>query len=193
MRITGGAARGIPLKAPSGDATRPATDKVRQALFSRLGDRVVGARFVDLYAGTGSYGLEAFSRGAAGGVFVENQRPALGALRSNIAAVARSAVRGEEALRVVPADVLGAWTHAEPGPFDLVFTDPPYAIVAGVLSDLADLAARWVRPGTGVWVLESPSSVTPPVGWVVERRLGAERGDGPGVWLLLRPAGPMGR
>src|SRR5258708_32993696 len=71
MRISGGIARGITLATPKGDATRPATDGMRQAVFSSLGASVVGARFLDLFAGSGAYGLEALSPGAASGVFVE--------------------------------------------------------------------------------------------------------------------------
>ena len=67
VRISGGAARGIELLVPKGDTVRPATDGMRQAVFSSLGARVAGARFVDLFAGSGAYGLEAFSRGASGG------------------------------------------------------------------------------------------------------------------------------
>ena len=73
MRITGGAARGIPLRAPKGPLTRPATDRMREAIFSRLGSRVSQARVADLYAGTGSYGLEALSRGAAQVHFFEKK------------------------------------------------------------------------------------------------------------------------
>ena len=81
MRISGGLARGIPLLAPRGDAVRPATDSLRQAVFSSLGERVAGARFLDLFAGTGAYGLEAISRGAAGGVFVEKDARAAACVR----------------------------------------------------------------------------------------------------------------
>ena len=74
MRITGGLARSIPLILPKGDAVRPATDALRQAVFSSLAARVAGARFLDLFAGSGAYGLEALSRGASSGVFVEKRR-----------------------------------------------------------------------------------------------------------------------
>jgi len=77
MRISGGIARGVPLAVPKGDAVRPATDGMRQAGLSSLGSRVVGAFFWDLFAGSGAYGLEALSRGAAGGIFVERSPRAL--------------------------------------------------------------------------------------------------------------------
>lgn len=112
MRITGGIARGITLQTPKGDRTRPATDGMRQAVFSSLAARVPGARFVDLFAGSGGYGLEAFSRGAAGGVFVEKDNRACACIARNIEAVARSVKRDPSAMRVLASDVL-AWTpHA---------------------------------------------------------------------------------
>ena len=95
MRISGGAARGVTLQVPKGDLTRPATDGMRQAVFSSLAARLPDARFVDLFAGSGAYGLEAFSRGAAGGVFVEQNAKAAACIRKNIAAVAKSAARSE--------------------------------------------------------------------------------------------------
>src|SRR3954465_11512303 len=98
MRITGGIARGIPLVVPKGDAVRPATDAMRQAVFSSLGARTVGARFLDLFAGSGADGLEALSRGAAGGVFVEQNAKAVACLRQNIAAVCKSLRRDEAGL-----------------------------------------------------------------------------------------------
>src|ERR1041384_1110867 len=107
MRISGGAARGIPLTVPKGDAVRPATDGMRQAVFSSLGARVVGARFLDLFAGSGAYGLEALSRGAAGGIFVEQNAKAAACVRQNIAAVCKSLGRDATGLNVLQADARG--------------------------------------------------------------------------------------
>src|ERR1035438_5299822 len=90
VRISGGGARGIELAVPKGDAVRPPTDGMRQAVFSSIAARIAGARFVDLFAGSGAYGLEAFSRGASGGTFVESSSRASACLRRNIAAVCRS-------------------------------------------------------------------------------------------------------
>ena len=106
MRISGGAARGIELQVPRGDTVRPATDGMRQAVFSSLGARTAGARFVDLFAGSGAYGLEAFSRGAGGGSFVERNAKACACLRRNIAAVCRSLGKGGDELVAVEADAL---------------------------------------------------------------------------------------
>ena len=129
MRITGGLARGIPLTLPKGDAVRPATDAMRQAVFSSLAARVEGARFLDLFAGSGAYGLEALSRGAAGGVFVEKDARSAGFIRQNLAPVCKSLGRPAETLQVVTADATITMPGEAP---DLVFIDPPYDVIAAV-------------------------------------------------------------
>jgi 16S rRNA (guanine966-N2)-methyltransferase len=117
MRVVAGEFMGRRLHAPRGARTRPTADRVREALFSMLGD-VSGARVLDLYAGSGALGIEALSRGAASAVFVERDRRALAALRRNLAVVgAEAAVR--------PQDVARFLARPE-GMFDLVFCDPPY-------------------------------------------------------------------
>ena len=132
MRIIAGSAKGRRLASPRGAATRPLTDRVREALFSSLGALVRGAQVVDLYAGTGAIGLEAASRGAASVVFVERDRQALHALRSNVAAVG---LGGE----VVAGDV-DHYLASTDGPFDLAFVDPPYSLaLASVLQILERL------------------------------------------------------
>src|SRR5579883_2769182 len=106
MRISGGVARGITLAVPRGDAVRPATDGMRQAVFSSLAHRIPGAWFLDLFAGSGAYGLEAVSRGAAGGYFVEKNRLAAECVRKNIEAVCKSAARSTDDLHVAQRDAL---------------------------------------------------------------------------------------
>ncbi|HEY9155314.1 MAG TPA: RsmD family RNA methyltransferase, partial [Opitutaceae bacterium] len=108
MRISGGDARGITLRVPKGDAVRPATDGMRQAVFSSIAARVPGAVFLDLFAGSGAYGLEALSRGAGRGYFVEKSNPAVQCLRQNLAAVCKSVKREERDFVIAAADVL-AW------------------------------------------------------------------------------------
>lgn len=122
MRIVGGALSGRRLVAPKGDATRPTADRAREALFSVLGD-VSGLAVLDLYAGTGAVGLEALSRGAARAVFVEEARPALEALRSNVASLAV----GDRAIVLARSVERAAAALAPHGPFGLVFADPPWA------------------------------------------------------------------
>lgn len=182
MRITGGRARGIRLKTPSGSRTRPAADAMREALFSSLGDRMQGCRFVDLFAGTGSYGLEAFSRGAEEGVFVETSKQSLDCIRENLDRVAKSANGDPEPFRIIKADVL----HWRPGNLpgvDVVFADPPYAMFAEMVVPLFDLAGELLNE-EGLLVLEhSADSRLNPDGWILIKRFGKSKGQGPAVGL----------
>ncbi len=171
MRITGGQARGIPLLLPKGDAVRPATDAMRQAVFSSLAARVEGARFLDLFAGSGAYGLEAFSRGAAGGVFVEKNTRTADFIRQNITAVCKSLGREAAGLQVVTADA----THVMPGDApDLVFIDPPYEIIREVAPKIfAHLDELLASKPDALVVFEMPGEIElAPVGWTCLKRLG---------------------
>jgi 16S rRNA (guanine966-N2)-methyltransferase len=136
-RVIAGTAGGRRLHTPPGRDTRPTADRVREALFSSLGD-ISGAHVLDLFAGSGALGLEALSRGAATATFVEHAAPALTALRRNIADLALgSAV-------VVPADVTVFLTKTVVPQhlYDLVLVDPPYASeVDTVLALLPDQMA----------------------------------------------------
>lgn len=131
-RIIAGVAGGTRLEVP-GQGTRPTSDRVRESLFSALEsmDVIEGARTLDLYAGSGALGLEALSRGARNAVLVERGRPAAAVIRRNAAAVrkALSAAADPGAVAretvVVESSVQGYLGRAA-GPFDLVFTDPPY-------------------------------------------------------------------
>ncbi|WP_437926623.1 16S rRNA (guanine(966)-N(2))-methyltransferase RsmD [Sorangium sp. So ce291] len=135
MRVIAGRLGGRRLAAPRGEGTRPTADRVREALFSSLGD-VTGALVCDLYAGTGALGIEALSRGARRAVFVESGRPALATLRENLAALGL-----DEAARVVPLPVERALELLrDEGPFDLALLDPPYAALAKAAAAAARLA-----------------------------------------------------
>ena len=125
MLITGGRARGIPLRVPSRGSIRPATDQLRQAVFSSLGSMVEGSQVLDLFAGTGSWGLEAYSRGATSVVFVERDRGAIECLATNRTAVAKSLGRPAGETSVVRSDVM-KWQPGGDRTFDLVFADPPF-------------------------------------------------------------------
>jgi 16S rRNA (guanine966-N2)-methyltransferase len=173
MRISGGLARGIPLHVPRGDAVRPATDGMRQALFSSLGARVVGARFLDLFAGSGGYGLEALSRGAAAGVFVEQNAKTVACLRRNIAAVCKSLRRGPADLLVVQADARNVPLPAGPPP-DLVFIDPPYGMIDEVAPPIFSRLASVLAPERDALVIfELPGEMElAPAGWTLIKRLG---------------------
>ena len=171
MRITGGKARGIPLLLPKGDAVRPATDAMRQAVFSSLAARVPGTTFWDLFAGSGAYGLEAFSRGASGGVFVEKNARTAAFIQRNIAAVAKSLGRASDSLHVITADATTVAPGAAP---DLVFVDPPYEIIPAIaprlFARLTELLAPQPDPLV-VFELPGEMELAPP-GWTAVKRLG---------------------
>jgi len=122
VRIIGGEFGGRRLRAPKGRRTRPTPDRVREALFSVLGDRVAGAHVVELFAGTGSLGLEALSRGARHAVFLERDAAALRCLEENVAALG---VAGRATVQRRSAYAFARSANAAE-PFDLVFCDPPF-------------------------------------------------------------------
>lgn len=172
MRISGGQARGIQLSVPKGDAVRPATDGMRQSAFSSLGALVPGAQFLDLFAGSGAYGLEALSRGAAGGVFVEKNAQAAACVRQNLAAVCKSLRRDSAGVDVFQADAVTG-PHGDAVP-DLVFIDPPYEIIPEVAPALfARLAKQLASKPDALVVFEMPGELDlQPVGWKLLKRLG---------------------
>jgi 16S rRNA (guanine966-N2)-methyltransferase len=141
-RVIAGRYGGRRLQAPPGAATRPTSDRVREALFSILGDRVEGARVLDLFAGSGALGLEALSRGAERATFVERAPGALAALRANVAALGPGA-------EVVRADALRWLRTASAGArqYDLVFLDPPYRRAAALGAELSRLLPAVLAPG----------------------------------------------
>ncbi len=190
MRISGGVARGIPLAVPKGDAVRPATDGMRQAAFSSLGALVAGARFLDLFAGSGAYGLEALSRGAAGGVFVEKNAKAIACLRQNLTAVCKSLGRGTEDVAVFQADALTVPTDGVP---DLVFIDPPYELILEVAPPLFSRLAELLAPKPDALVVfEMPGEIDlAPHGWDLVKRLGkGARQPTVGFFRLARSVSP---
>jgi 16S rRNA (guanine966-N2)-methyltransferase len=118
MRVISGSAGGISLKTPSHDF-RPTMDMVREAVFSALGDLIFDARVLDLFAGSGAYGIEALSRGAGDTVFVDNHPKSIAAIRFNLE---RTRLSGT----VIREDVFKYLTKVD-RPFRLIFADPPYA------------------------------------------------------------------
>jgi 16S rRNA (guanine966-N2)-methyltransferase len=129
VRVVAGEYRGRRLVAPRGMRTRPTADRVREALFSMLGD-VSGARVLDLYAGSGALGIEALSRGAASAVFVERDPRAAAVIERNLTSLGlEEEVLRRDAVRFLRAGV---------GTFDLVFCDPPYDSASRLAGPLAE-------------------------------------------------------
>jgi 16S rRNA (guanine966-N2)-methyltransferase len=145
VRVVAGRFGGRRLVAPPGDATRPTSDRVREALFSVLGASVEGARVLDLYAGSGALGIEALSRGAAKAVFVDRAQPAIEAIRKNLATLEIEAevwrMQAQKALRTASA-------RAEA--YDLVFLDPPYRRAAELGRELSEALPAVLAPGARV-------------------------------------------
>ena len=159
MRIIAGIAGSVPLKVPRA-ITRPTTDRVREAVFSVLGDAVIGARVLDLFAGSGSLGIEALSRGASEAVFVESHAPACTIISENLK---KARLCGG---LVQSRDVATFLTRSLSGRYDIIFADPPYARDEATHSLLEKLLhhdglAQSLVPG-GLLVLESFASVPLP-------------------------------
>lgn len=123
MRIIAGSAKGMKLKGPDGSEFRPTADKVKEALFSILGHRVIDAIFIDLYAGSGAVGIEALSRGASSCIFIENKKTSLQLIEENL-----KKTRLGEGTKIINNEVKKALKNmaAENIKADLVYLDPPY-------------------------------------------------------------------
>ena len=181
LRVIAGQWRGRKLFAPAGDATRPTADRTRETLFSMLASRLgsfEGLTVADLFAGSGALGLEALSRGAASAIFVEQDAPAIRALRQNIAALRAQSqcdVRSSSVLRLGPAKQ----------PLDLILLDPPYYSGAGAVALDKLIRLGWI--GEATWIsLETAADEEPKVRAleaIAERRVGKAR------ITLLRPKG----
>lgn len=150
MRIVAGEFRGRRLHGPATVATRPTSDKVREALFSVLGE-IGGSKVLDLYAGTGALALEALSRGAAGAVLVDRDKRA-----TRIAQQNADALLGTDSsrVRVLRADAVKFLAGSEAEKFDIVFVDPPYGHSTGLAARLAKVLIPVLAPGARV-VVES--------------------------------------
>ena len=181
MRIIAGDFGGRRLLAPDGRAIRPTSERAREALFDILehGEPPVrGARFLDLFCGTGAVGLEARSRGAAEALLVESDRAALRLAEANLARLGTPAgVR----LLARDATLLGAAPH----PFDLIFLDPPYGSGLAGATLHALVEGGWLAPHARVIIeLGATEDLDLPAGYTFER----ERRYGSAKFLFLRPA-----
>jgi 16S rRNA (guanine(966)-N(2))-methyltransferase RsmD len=154
MRVIAGSLRSRPLLAPPGLDTRPTADRLRETLFNVLTngavDRVAGAGFLDLYAGSGAVGIEALSRGAASVTFVEQGAPALAVLRKNLDNLGLRGAGVQVEKRIVGRFLRGSLEKAAVGLFGVVFLDPPYDLTdeyAATLGLLGGECAALLAPG----------------------------------------------
>jgi 16S rRNA (guanine966-N2)-methyltransferase len=176
MRIISGQWRGRPIVAPKGDATRPTADRARETLFSMLTSRLgsfADLAVADLFAGSGALGLEALSRGAASCLFVEQDKPALDALRANLAKLgAKGDVRAQSVMALGLA----------PKPLDLILMDPPYGTGAGAVA--LDKLSRlgWTGPATWVSIETGKDETIEVDGFAID----VERNSGKAKLTILR-------
>lgn len=178
MRIIAGQWRGRLLIAPKGDTTRPTADRTREALFSMLTSRLGSfedLRVADFFAGSGALGLEALSRGAASCTFVEQDKPALDALRANVAALkAQADIRAQSVMALAPTKE----------PFDLILIDPPYGTGAGQVALDRCRRLGWVADSAIISIETARNETIALAGFTVD----AERIHGKAKVTLLRPA-----
>jgi 16S rRNA (guanine966-N2)-methyltransferase len=166
MRVIAGYLGGRRLKAPRGRDTRPTSDRVREALFSMLGELEAG-RVLDLFAGTGALGIEALSRGAAGAVFVERDARAVEVLHANLAALGIDERAGE--VRRTDAAAALRSARAAQETYDLVFIDPPYSRAHDLGPELAASLPPVLGPAARI-VVESDRRAPLELALEVERQ-----------------------
>jgi 16S rRNA (guanine966-N2)-methyltransferase len=154
MRVVGGRLRGRSLHAPSSQAIRPTSERLRESIFdilaSRYAETLEGARVVDLFAGSGALGIEAISRGADFALFVDSGAEARALLRANVEALALGGVT-----RIWRADATKLGRAPAGPPFDLAFLDPPYGQGLAPPALAALVSGGWLRPGAVAIVEES--------------------------------------
>lgn len=177
MRIISGDWKGRRLKAIKGNQTRPTADKVKGAIFNILGEKVFGARVLDLFAGTGSLALEALSRGAAEAVLVEKNRKAWEIIRDNL-----QMLDEEDRVKIYNMDAF-TFLSQQVGRFDLIFVDPPYR--QGLTDRVLSLVKNSIiLSPQGVLIMETASDeiITDDLG-LLEIRIKKEYGD-TAIWFL---------
>lgn len=174
MRITGGRAKGIQLITPEGiESLRPTTDYMRESVFSSIKGKSSNALFLDLFAGIGSYGLEAISRGASAGIFVEKDAIIAKTIEENIKLVKKSAQR-TPSCKVLCQDVFDIPDSLN-SEFDMIFIDPPYSMVDEFGEKILSTFGPFLKKGDNARLMfEVPARYkTPQVRGLVEiRRLG---------------------
>lgn len=180
MRIIAGIARSVPLFTPKDDSVRPAMDSTRAAIFSSLGEAVLGASCLDLFAGTGSIGLEALSRGALSCVFVEKNKFVIKLLKRNLE---KTKLEGT----VLPADVLSALERlaGQGEKFDLIFADPPFTKKTDIKGNLL---SNPEERHFAVELLQSPllPTLLKPEGILILDSYHFDRFSVPDSWVISR-------
>ena len=184
FQVIGGIARGRRFKSPP-EGVRPTTAILRRSLFDILGPDVLDARVLDLYAGSGSLGVEALSRGAAACVFVERDRRCVEVIRANVGLLKEPESAGQSRVDCAPVEAWLRRHQGDLGVYDLVMLDPPYGDpgLENVLSHLAQPKAL----GSGALVVLEESAdreVEPPDGLKVVRRVA----HGDSALTLMRPS-----
>ena len=180
MRVCGGKAKGIKLQIPKNEKIRPATEANRERLFSSLGNRILDTSFLDLYAGSGSYGLEALSRGAKYGTFVENNRKTQFSLKSNIINVCKSAQIVIESASLFNRDVV-EFLKNEKITFDIIFLDPPYHLFSNIGKTIfKTIKDNRLLNQSGLLVHEgTPEMEGEFDGWKLSKKIGKEKKGAP--------------
>jgi len=165
LRVISGTAGGLHLKSPKRHALRPTQDRIRQVIFSSLAEVVPDARVLDLYAGTGSFGIEALSRGAASATFVEKEKEAIECIRENLTHCHLQGI-------VHQADALSFLDGKTSQTYDLIFADPPYTKSNGPLEDdplLEKVVPFLAANGLFVWEHYAGRELQNAPGWEVTR------------------------
>ena len=185
MRVIAGSAKGIQLQPVPGSGTRPISDRVKESVFNILGDWIVGARVLDLFAGTGSVGIEALSRGAAAVTFVERHSRAVSVIRDNL-----RHTRLDAGAQVVHADVF-RYLEGEPEAFDLVYIAPPQYQGLWKATLLAlEASPGWLLPDGLAIVQIFPKEYEPLP--LVRMQLTDERKYGSTLLCFYEPVTPLG-
>jgi 16S rRNA (guanine(966)-N(2))-methyltransferase RsmD len=157
MRIIAGTARGMRLSAPAGTSTRPTTDRIKENIFNILSPFMPGARFLDLFSGSGAIGIEALSRGAEAAVFVEQSRGAARVIDENLA---KAKLNDRAEVIVMPVRQAVNQLNSGGRSFEIIFMDPPYEskYVDDVISQLG---ATRLLASDGIIAAELPARLTP--------------------------------
>jgi 16S rRNA (guanine(966)-N(2))-methyltransferase RsmD len=191
MRVIAGTYRSRQLHAPRGTATRPTSDRLRETLFNILQPHIEGARFVDLYAGTGAVGIEAISRGAAHVWFSENAAPALASLRENLKSlkITRNHTIEDRGTGAALQQLLKL-----PTPIDILYLDPPYEAEAeyeSTLSFLGSARGRAILVPNAIVIAEHASKTKLPTRYgALEHYRSLKQGDATLSFYRLAPIDP---